>query len=65
MTTSIPSALAEALEGEFRPQGPFPWTKQPWLEQMHDLPELLLLFDGLPEQVSRQSTPEAVSAEMN
>src|SRR5688572_11645110 len=57
MTTPIPAALAEPLDGEARPQSPFPWTKQPWLDQMHDCPDVLSLLDRLPERVSRQSTP--------
>lgn len=65
MTTRIPTVLAEALDGEARPQSPFPWTKQPWLDQMHDLPDVLSLLDRLPERVSRQSTRDAVSAELN
>lgn len=65
MTTRIPAVLAEALEGEARPQRPFLWTKQPWLDQMHDLPDVLSLLDLLPERVSRQSTLDAVSAELN
>jgi hypothetical protein len=65
MTTRIPVILAEALEGKARPQSPFPWTKQPWLHQMHDLPDVLSLLDRLPDRVSRQSTLDAVSAELN
>jgi hypothetical protein len=65
MTTLIPAVLAEALDGEARPQSPFLWTKQPWLDQMHDLPDVLSLLDRLPERVSRQSTVDAVSAELN
>lgn len=64
MTTRIPAVLAEALDGEARPQSPFPWAKQPWLDQMHDLPEVLALLDGLPERVSRESTLDTVSAEL-
>jgi len=65
MTTRIPAVLAEALDGEARPQSPFPWTKQPWLDQMHDRPDVLSFLDRLPERVSRQSTLDAVSAELN
>jgi hypothetical protein len=65
MTTRIPTVLAEALDGEARPQRPFPWTKQPWIDQMHDLPDVLSLLDRLPERVNRQSTRDAVSAELN
>ncbi len=32
---------------------------------MHDLPDVLSLLDRLPERVSRQSTLDAVSAELN
>lgn len=65
MTTRIPAVLVEALDGEARPQSPFPWTKQPWLDQMHDLPDVLSLLDRLPQRVSRQSTLDAVSTELN
>jgi hypothetical protein len=65
MTTCIPAVLAEALDGEARPQSPFSWTKQPWLDQMHDLPDVLSLLDRLPERVSRESTIDAVSAELD
>lgn len=65
MTTPIPAVLADALNCEARPQSPFPWTKQPWLDQMHDLPDVLSLLDRLPERVSRQSTLGAVSAELS
>ncbi|WP_415853345.1 hypothetical protein [Sinomonas sp. G460-2] len=65
MTIHVPAALAEALAGEARPQGSFPWTKQPWLDQMHDLPDVLSLLDRLPERVSRHSTADAVSAELD
>ncbi|MDR7161379.1 hypothetical protein [Arthrobacter sp. BE255] len=65
MTTRIPAVLAEALDGEARPQSPFPWTKQPWLDQMHDLPDVLSLLDRLPADVSRLSTRDAVAAELD
>lgn len=65
MTARIPAVLAEGLEGEVRPQSPFPWTKQPWMDQMHDLPEVLSLLDRLPERVSRPSTLEAVTEELD
>lgn len=65
MTTWIPAELAEALDGEARPQSPFPWTKQPWLDQMHDLPDVLSLLDRLPTDVSRLSTRDAVAVELD
>lgn len=65
MRTNIPSVLAEALERDVRPQSSFPWTRQPWVEQMHDLPEALSLLDRLPERVSRQSTLEEVTGELD
>lgn len=46
---------ADAPAGEARPQSPFLWTEQPRIEQMHDLPEVLSLLEGLPEKVSRES----------
>lgn len=64
MTTCIPDVLAEALKGEARPQSAFPWTRQPWIDQMHDLPDVLSLLESLPERVSRQSTLEVVSVEL-
>lgn len=65
MTTRIPAVLAEALDGEARPQSPFPWAKQPWTDQMHDLPDVLSLLDRLPANVSRLSTRDAVAAELD
>lgn len=65
MTKPIPAVLADALAGEARRQSPFPWTKQPWIEQMHDLPEVLSLLERLPGKVSRESTLHAVSAELD
>lgn len=64
MKPHIPSVLEEALDGHARPQEPFPWKKQPWIDQLHDLPDVLALLERLPDSVSRQSTLDAVSAEM-
>lgn len=65
MTPQIPSVLKEALDGHARPQEPFRWKKQPWLDQMHDLPDVVALVERLPDRVSRQSTLDAVSTAMN
>lgn len=60
----MPSELAGILATEPSPQGSFPWHRQPWREQMHDLPDVLAILDSLPERVDRHSTREVVLSEL-
>lgn len=62
--TAPPDALATLLSQPVVPQAAFPWTKQPWLDQMQDLPEVLSMLDGLPEKVDRDAVRGVVSREM-
>ncbi|RAM38328.1 8-oxoguanine DNA glycosylase OGG fold protein [Arthrobacter globiformis] len=64
MTTGIPSALIALLEDEPTPQESFPWIRQPWLEQMHDRPEVLAILGQLPDRVDRQTIREAAMSEL-
>lgn len=64
-TPSIPSSLAEALESELRPQNSFPWTRESWSKQCHDLPEVLSLLERLPERVSRETTLATATEELD
>lgn len=59
----MPPVLAGILAAEPSPQGSFPWRRQPWCEQMYDLPDVLTILDRLPERVDRHSTREVVLSE--
>ncbi|WP_415855222.1 hypothetical protein [Sinomonas sp. G460-2] len=64
MTTTVPEALANALSAPYRPQESFRWSRNPWTERMHDLPDVLNMLDALPERIDRQFVAETVSAEI-
>lgn len=64
MTTDIPSALIALLEDEPTPQESFPWIRQPWLDQMHDRPDVLAILEQLPARVDRQLIRDVVMSEL-
>lgn len=64
MTIDIPPALLSLLEEEPTPQEPFPWVRQPWLDQMHDRPEVLSTLEQLPDRVDRQLIRDVVMSEL-
>lgn len=61
----IPGALRAALAGDYRAQHSFPWSRSPWMEGMHDLPEVLSLLEALPDRIDRQQVAQTVSIELN
>lgn len=64
MVTNVPPSLIPLLAGEQSPQHPFPWRREPWSAQMHDLPEVLATLDQLPDKVDRQSIRRVVLSEL-
>ena len=64
MTIDISSALIALLEDEPTPQESFPWVRQPWLDQMHDRPEVLATLEQLPDRVDRQMIRDVVMSEL-
>ncbi|MDP9933837.1 hypothetical protein J2T11_000161 [Paenarthrobacter nicotinovorans] len=66
MTHSIPvpDALAARLDRESKQQRTFPWRAEPWLELMHDLPQVTELLQRMPGRVDRISTRDLVLREL-
>jgi hypothetical protein len=64
VTVPVPEVLANALSHPYRPQGSFPWSRKPWVDRMHDIPEVQTLLPRLPERLDRQFVAETVSAEL-
>jgi hypothetical protein len=60
----VPEPLAGLLSSSYRPQQSFPWSRKPWVERMHDLPDVLKLLEALPERIDRQQVAEMVCAEL-
>jgi hypothetical protein len=60
----MPSKLVELLAAEPSPQGSFPWNRDPWREQMHDLADVLTVLDMLPDRVDRHTTRNIVLSEL-
>lgn len=64
MHTEIPAELADVLAAPQLPQRAFPWIRNSWLNQMHDLPETLEMLHHLPERVDRDLVRQIVLAEI-
>lgn len=66
MTThpAIPPVLSSVLAREPEPQGSFPWHRDPWKREFHDLPEILGVLSQLPDRVDRESTRHIVLDEL-
>lgn len=64
MTIDVPSSLEPLLMAEPEPQASFPWGREAWRRQMHDLPEVLETLDGLPDRVDRKIVGDVVQAEL-
>ncbi|WP_207346382.1 hypothetical protein [Arthrobacter sp. E3] len=60
----IPDALMTALAGDYRSQHSFPWSRKPWMEKMHDLPEVLSLLVTMPDRIDRHHVAQTVSTEL-
>lgn len=65
MSPNVPPALHRPLGEEPTPQTSFPWDRDKWREQMHDLPEVLKTLACLPDTVDRQSTRAVVLSELS
>ncbi|MFJ4229189.1 hypothetical protein ACIPYV_16630 [Paenarthrobacter nicotinovorans] len=59
----VPHVLAALLGKEPQPQRTFPWRPEPWLELMHDLPQVVAVLQRMPERVDRASTRQLVLEE--
>jgi hypothetical protein len=64
MTKTVPEVLADALSIPYRPQESFRWSRKPWVEPMHDLPDVLNLLENLPARIDRRFVAETVSTEL-
>lgn len=64
MSPEVPPVLAGPLGEEPQPQKSFPWHRDKWREELHDLPDVLKTLDGLPDRVDRQSTRDVVLHEL-
>ncbi|WP_353713580.1 hypothetical protein [Arthrobacter sp. K5] len=64
MSPDVPSVLDELLTEEPKPQESFPWLRDKWRQELHDLPEVLETLDELPDRVDRQSTRDVVLHEL-
>jgi hypothetical protein len=64
MDPKVPPLLAEVLAKQPLPQRAFPWTPAGWRKEMHDLPDVLQVLDGIPERVDRSMVREAVLADL-
>lgn len=64
MTIDIPPALAGLLQDEPTPQESFPWIRQPWVDQMHDQPEVLAILEQLPDRIDRPMIRDVVMSEL-
>jgi hypothetical protein len=65
ITTDVPPSLIALLEDEPTSQLSFPWNREPWRLQMHDLPDVLATLDQLPERVDRQIIRDVVLSELD
>lgn len=63
MKPDVPPLLAEVPARQPIPQQAFPWRPAGWFKEMHDLPEVLQILDGLPGSVDRTLVRETVLAE--
>lgn len=64
MSSNVPPILDGPLREGPAPQKSFPWHRDKWREQMHDLPDVLDALDQLPDRVDRQSTRDVVLSEL-
>lgn len=64
MATIVPEVLAKALSAPYRPQGAFLWSRKAWVERMHDLPDVQILLDGLPDRLDRSFVADTVADEL-
>lgn len=66
MTPKLPpAALIEILEAEPKPQRAFGWNRDPWLSQMHDLPDVMEMLENLAPALNRGVTREEVLSSMD
>lgn len=65
MSPDVPLALTGLLGEEPKPQKSFPWHRDKWRQELHDLPDVLETLDGLPDRVDRQSTHDVVLHELS
>lgn len=64
MSSNVPLVLDGPLREEPVAQKSFPWHRDAWREQMHDLPDVLDTLEQLPDRVDRQSTRDVVLSEL-
>lgn len=51
---AIPTALKPRLSDEIPPQRAFRWNRTPWMEVVHDLPEVAETLLSLPDELDRE-----------
>lgn len=64
MTIDVPAALEPSLSAKQVPQASFPWGRESWQLQMHDLPEVLETLKRLPDRVDRKLIGQVVQDEL-
>lgn len=64
MTRDTPPALLALLIHEPTPQASFPWVRKPWMDHMHDRPEVLTALKQLPDRVDREIIRDVVTSEL-
>lgn len=64
MSPDVPALLDRLLGEEPKPQKSFPWHRDKWRKELHDLPDVLETLDELPDRVDRQSTRDVVLHEL-
>ncbi|ANO03704.1 hypothetical protein PP571_06145 [Mycobacteroides abscessus] len=62
---TIPAELTALLDAEPTAQRGFPWDRQAWQKQVHDLPDVLGALGGLPDRVNRDHVRTVVLSELN
>lgn len=64
MTTDVPASLEPFLSSRQIPQASFPWGREAWQVQMHDLPGVLETINRLPDRVDRELIGRVVQDEL-
>lgn len=64
MNIDVPISLEPFLSSNQVPQASFPWGRQAWQLQMHDLPEVLETLSQLPDRVDRELIGQVVQNEL-
>ncbi|MBF9315810.1 hypothetical protein [Mycobacteroides chelonae] len=62
---TIPAELTALLDAEPTTQRGFPWDRQAWQTQAHDLPHVFSALGDLPDHVNRDDVHAVVLSELN